>query len=143
MSFGSARQRFLDAAVPVKDDPAPDYLGALLKLAETVGAPASFKQRLADLKAAEDRAKAASAKAAADTVAAAKQIAAAESEIARQWKAHESKVAVSDAAHQVKMKAEIAATAKAIEVERKAVAAEAAALKQRADHLRQQLGGAV
>jgi hypothetical protein len=47
MVFASRRQAFLDVAAPSAADPPPDNLAALIKLAETLSAPATVKQRLA------------------------------------------------------------------------------------------------
>jgi hypothetical protein len=105
-----------------------------------VNADKATKARIADLKAAEDRAKAASAKLAADAIATAKLLAATESEIAKKRAEHDARLereAKEHAARLAKVDADFKAKVEAVQDQ---LAVERATLKQKADILRQGIG---
>jgi NH3-dependent NAD+ synthetase len=93
--FGSARERFLAAALPKKEETPPDY-AALLKLAELLSAPAAFKVRIKEL---TDATAAAKAETVAARAAVAKLRADTELELAKARKALDATIAAEAAAH--------------------------------------------
>lgn len=148
MALGSSKEAFLRAVDPPKKDPAAGldaFLDKISEIAKLLNSDTATRARLADLKAAAERAQAQIDKAAEDVAGAARLMTQTHGELAAERKAHDERLAAEVAAHEAAMKIgrdELAAAASALAADRKAFEADAAKLKARADALKQHLEAA-
>lgn len=140
-----ARLKALEAGLPAPAEVVSDPLKALLQLAELVSADKATKARLAQLQQATEAARAEQIAAAREKVAAEKL----KADAAEEYRKHQERMAAEREHHEswmtaarAELQAEIAAKTQAIDGQLKAAAAERAALRQKADQLRQHLESA-